>query len=82
MLTPLKHRRWNRIKCTGLCAQVVYITRDRFLINQPEFTKKQTGKTGLDFSTTGCYRAVIRNSRKRVKIIANSDNFVGTEIYK
>ena len=82
MLTPLKHRRWNRIKCTGLCAQVVNITRDHFLIYQPEFTKKLTGQTGLGFSTTRCYRAVILNSRKRVKVIANSDNFVGKEIYK
>ena len=54
MLTPLKHRPWNRIKCTGLCPQVVNITRDHFLIYQPEFTKKLTGQTGLGFSTTRC----------------------------
>ena len=47
------------------------MTRDHFLINQPEFTKKVTRQTGLGFSTTGCYRVVIRNSRKRVKIIPN-----------
>ena len=44
MLTPLKYRRWNRIKCTGLCAKVANISRDHFLINQPEFTKKLTGQ--------------------------------------
>ena len=47
------------------------MTRDHFLINQPEFTKKLTGQTGLVFSITGCYRVAIRNSRKRVKIIPN-----------
>ena len=71
MLTPLKHRRWNRIKCTGLCAQVVNITRDHFLIYQPEFTEKLTGQTGLGFSTTGCYMAVIWSSRNLSRSLQN-----------
>ena len=53
MLIPLKHSRWNMIKCSGLCAQVVNMTRDHFLINQPEFTKKLTGRTGLGLQ--GCH---------------------------
>ena len=71
---------WDQV--TGLCARVANISIDHFLINQPEFTKKLTGQTGLGFSTAACYRTVVRNSRKRVKIIANSDNFVDKEIYK
>ena len=82
MLTPLKYRQWNRIKVPGLCAQVANISIDHFLINQPEFIKKLTGQTGPGSRTTGCYKAVIRNSRKRVKIIANPDNFVGEDSYK
>ena len=81
--------RWNTDDETGSSAQdFVYrlLTYPlRSLSHQPAwFSEKLTGQTGLGFSTTGCYRAVIRNSRKRArfKIIANIDNFVGKEIYK
>ena len=84
MLTPLKHRRWNRIKCTGLCAQVVHITRDHFLINQPEFTKTLTGQTALGFQyyrvLQGCHPEFEKTWR--IKVIANSGNFVGKDINK
>lgn len=84
MLTPLNYRRWNRIKCTGLCAQVVHITRDHFLINQPEFTKTLTGQTAHGFQyyrvLQGCHPEFEKTWR--IKIIANSGNFVGKDINK